>query len=125
MKPILYIIEDDQTLSSIYQEAFEKIGFSTIAIRNGQDAISTFSQKLKKRPKAILLDLHLPDVSGREILNFLRNDTSYDLVKIVVISADSLQLRLPEIQKKSNYTVLKPLRYAKLLELGTSILQAD
>ena len=44
-------------------------------------------------PQLILLDLHLPDVSGREVLAELRADKKTRDIPVVVISADATKPR--------------------------------
>jgi DNA-binding response OmpR family regulator len=40
-------------------------------------------------PDLILLDLHLPDISGEDVLRRLRSDTRTATTMIVVLSADA------------------------------------
>ncbi|MPY94530.1 MAG: response regulator [Acidimicrobiia bacterium] len=41
------------------------------------------------RPAVVLLDLHLPDVSGQEVLQRLREDPTTATIPVVILSADA------------------------------------
>jgi CheY-like chemotaxis protein len=43
------------------------------------------------RPAVVLLDLHLPDMTGDEILQMLREDPETSAIPVVIISADATQ----------------------------------
>jgi CheY-like chemotaxis protein len=43
----------------------------------------------RHRPVLVLLDLHLPDIGGDEVLRSLRSDPELAAVPVVVISADA------------------------------------
>jgi CheY-like chemotaxis protein len=43
----------------------------------------------EKKPDLILLDLHLPDIPGHEVLDRLRADPATANIPVVVISADA------------------------------------
>jgi DNA-binding response OmpR family regulator len=47
-----------------------------------QEFRSTFTYE----PRLILLDLNIPEISGREILQTLRKDSAFDNVKVIVMS---------------------------------------
>ena len=44
---------------------------------------------LETRPDLILLDLHLPDMSGEEVLRRLRAEQSTHAIPVVIVSADA------------------------------------
>ena len=42
-----------------------------------------------KRPHLILLDMHLPDISGLELLRHLKADPATAAIPVIVVSADA------------------------------------
>jgi len=42
-----------------------------------------------RRPDVILLDMHLPDISGMELLRHLKSDRSTSVIPVVIVSADA------------------------------------
>jgi CheY-like chemotaxis protein/HPt (histidine-containing phosphotransfer) domain-containing protein len=68
-----------------------------------------------ERPELILLDLHLPDASGREFLGRLRSDPATSGTAVVVVSADSRPTSLEGLGVRECLT--KPVDIGRLLEL--------
>ncbi len=81
MKSIL-LIEDDSFLSNIYVIKLEEAGFEVDTLLEGERAIETIKNK---KPDLILLDIVLPDISGWEILEKIKNDSEIKS-KVIIIS---------------------------------------
>jgi CheY-like chemotaxis protein len=70
------------------------------------------------RPDLILLDLHLPDMSGEEVLHQLREDPRTDDIAVVVISADATPGQVSRLIAAGALTYLtKPLDVRRFLEV--------
>jgi CheY-like chemotaxis protein len=75
------------------------------------------------RPDVILLDLHLPDIQGDEVLRRLRQNPDTRLIPVVVISADAMPAQIKRILDAGARAYLtKPIEIAKLLALVDEIL---
>jgi CheY-like chemotaxis protein len=77
----------------------------------------------QRRPDLVLLDLHLPDMGGEEVLERLRARPSTASVPVVILSADATtapQRRLLAAGAHSYLT--KPIAISKLLATIDSIL---
>jgi PAS domain S-box-containing protein len=69
-------------------------------------------------PDLILLDLHLPDVNGREVLDQLKRDPATATIPVVVLSADANPARLARLGAAGAAGYLsKPIDAASLLEV--------
>ena len=77
------IIEDDVDLSNLFQMALGLDSISAEICRDGRDAIEII-EKLK--PQVILLDMHLPHVSGATIFAYLKEKCPE--IAALVITAD-------------------------------------
>lgn len=83
---ILYI-EDNLTNLSLVEAVLEsKPRWKTISALRGEAGIELARQR---KPDLILLDLHLPDLPGNEVLDRLRADPSTADIPVVIISADA------------------------------------
>ena len=83
---ILYI-EDNVTNLTLVETLFEtRPSWTTIPALRGRAGLDL---ALEHRPALILLDLHLPDVPGEEVLRELRADARTAAIPVVVISADA------------------------------------
>jgi signal transduction histidine kinase/CheY-like chemotaxis protein len=71
----------------------------------------------ERRPDLILLDLHLPDVPGEELLERLRKDQATATIPIVVLSADARRERAPLLAAGASAFLTKPIGVRRLLEV--------
>lgn len=79
----ILIVDDDETLSSVFETALQQNSFQTILSLNGKDGID--KARLEK-PDLILLDQVLPDISGNEVLKTLKMDTQTQNIPILILS---------------------------------------
>jgi CheY-like chemotaxis protein len=89
-------IEDNPSNLKVVERAFEHLP-SVLLIpatrgRAGLDLIRTH------RPDLVLLDLHLPDVSGAEVLGQLKRDHSTAPIPVVVVSADATPRQVERLE---------------------------
>jgi PAS domain S-box-containing protein len=78
------------------------------------------------RPDLILLDLHLPDVPGEEVMTFLRQDTVCRNIPVVVLSADATPSQIDRLIAAGAYAYLtKPLDLKRFLALLDEVLDLE
>jgi PleD family two-component response regulator len=68
-EPVALIVEDDAKLADIFSSAVRAAGFVTVVAENGRTALTLLQSQT---PALIVLDLHLPDVPGAEVLTFIK-----------------------------------------------------
>ena len=75
------------------------------------------------RPDLILLDLHLPDISGEDVLQGLRQVPELHEIPVIVISADATRGRIERLLSMGVVDYLpKPLDIKRFLQLLDSCL---
>jgi len=117
-KPLALIIEDDSDLSEIFSVTLRSGGFETEIIRDGQLALDRLAGT---PPALILLDLHLPRVTGATILQNIRANERFAKTAVIVASADA---RLAEeMHVQADLVLLKPVSIDQLRELAQRMLQ--
>jgi len=82
---VVLIIEDDPAFASIMLEAARAQGFKGIVTARGGEAIELARQH---RISAITLDLKLPDIDGRRVLNRLKDDSATRHIPVLIASAE-------------------------------------
>ena len=85
MKTIL-LIEDDPTISLIYQTQFQKAGFQVVTADTGEAGLFALNTS---RPNLVILDLMLPKTNGVEILKRIRADVDLASLPVFVLTAVS------------------------------------
>jgi DNA-binding response OmpR family regulator len=110
------IVEDDNDLAIIFAMALQEAGFETQIIRAGDTALMWLSSST---PDIVVLDLHLPRVSGDAILEQIRADARLDNTKVIITTADP---RMAEaIGDKADLVLLKPVAFGQLRDLAARL----
>ncbi len=79
----------------------------------------------RHRPDLILLDIHLPDMPGNELLHRLRSDPELCDVPVIAVSADATPTRIRRVQRLGVHAYLtKPLNVGALLNHVDTIARA-
>jgi CheY-like chemotaxis protein len=72
----------------------------------------------RHRPDLILLDVHLPDMKGDEVLALLRAEPALSDIPVVVISADATAHRIDRLLSAgASAYVTKPIDVDQLLQI--------
>jgi CheY-like chemotaxis protein len=83
---LLYIEDNLANLSLVETILFARPGWRVLPALQGQLGVELAREH---RPEVILLDLHLPDIPGAEVLRRLRADARTADLPIVIVSADA------------------------------------
>ena len=68
MKSML-IVEDDRDLANLFKIVMEMVGFTVQMIHDGRQGLEALNDQ--SLPDVVILDMHLPNVSGEEIYAML------------------------------------------------------
>ena len=111
------VIEDDPDAAFIYTQALRDNGYEVEHIAHGEEA----ARKLKNlAPDIILLDLHLPAVSGVTLLQQIRSSKHLEKTPVVLVTADNRTA--DSIEDAAEMVLLKPATYTQVKELIKRIL---
>jgi DNA-binding response OmpR family regulator len=110
------IVEDETDLAIIFSKALQEAGFETQIVRAGDTALMWLSSTT---PQIVVLDLHLPRVSGEEVLEQIRADERLANTKIIIATADP---RMAEtLQDRADLVLLKPIGFSQLRDLAARL----
>jgi CheY-like chemotaxis protein len=88
-----------------------------VTLIHAGDGTTGLSIARSRRPDAIFLDLHLPDIGGEEVLRLLWNDRELREIPVVVLSADATPAQMRRLLASGARAYLtKPLELARVLE---------
>lgn len=79
------IIEDDADMGMIFSAAMQQAGYAPEVATDGQLALERLAEEV---PALIILDLHLPTISGPQILAHIRQDGRLQNVPVIIATAD-------------------------------------
>ncbi len=107
------IVEDDPILGDAFRETLSFAGLQTQLVQDGKTALSVLAGDT---PDLVILDLHLPEVSGPEIFEHIRRDQRLASTRVVIISADAS--RAERLRGRADLILCKPVGFSELLRLA-------
>ena len=107
---IMLIIDDEERVSRVLAQYFTIKGYQVTTFTSGEDAL-TQAETLK--PQVILLDLMMPDMSGFEVLQRLKQ--RHPQWPVVIVSATDRQEAEPRaLQLGADAFLTKPVDFSTL-----------
>ena len=116
------IIEDDEDLADIFAEALRGVGFEVEHIADGRIAQARLENGVP--PFLVLLDMHLPHVSGGDLLtNIIRKEERFAKTIVIVTTADA---RMGETYSEmADFVMIKPISFVQLRDLTSRLKPKD
>ncbi len=115
--PCLLVVDDDPQITALLRIVLRRGGYDIRASHSGAEALDLAR---RERPDAVLLDLHMPDVSGEDVLSCLKRDGSLCDVPVIVATGDT---DAPELSG-AFATLAKPFNVKRLYSTISSALGA-
>jgi signal transduction histidine kinase/serine phosphatase RsbU (regulator of sigma subunit) len=81
----ILVIDDNHTNCEVFQHMLEQEGYQVKTCLRGSAALTLLNQGY--RPHVILLDLMMPEMSGEEVLQFLKADMKKASIPVILITA--------------------------------------
>jgi DNA-binding response OmpR family regulator len=105
----IVLMEDDDMLSSIYDEALSRLGFSVGVAKTGKDGLRLIEEN---DPDLVILDIVMPDGDGFFVLKEIRKNPKSQDVPVIMHTnlfneadkAEALRLGAKEYVVKVNVT---------------------
>lgn len=111
-KPLALIVEDNIDLAAILASALQTSGFEIETIHDGAKALARLAEIT---PALVILDLHLPHLSGTNVLRQIQTDRRLLNTRVVIATADAAMA--DELRDKADLVLLKPVSIAQIREL--------
>jgi len=121
-KPLLLIVEDDESITLSLKVFFEGRGYDVINASTGENGLSI---ALKEIPDTVILDLRLPDIYGIEILKAIKRD--YPEISVIIMTGyGEIEEAVKAMKLGAEYFFEKPIdmdELAVIVEKSLSIKQ--
>jgi two-component system cell cycle response regulator DivK len=82
------IVEDNELNMKLFHDLLDAHGYRTIQTRNGLDALLLAR---RHRPDLVLMDIQLPEVSGLEVVKWLKDDDELRAIPIIAVTAFAMK----------------------------------
>ncbi|HEY5219878.1 MAG TPA: sigma-54 dependent transcriptional regulator [Gemmatimonadaceae bacterium] len=106
--PTVLIVDDEQDITSFLGAFFERSGHQVLKAYTGEEAVSLIKQR---RPDLVLLDLRLPDITGFEVLERVKQENP---VVIMITGHGDVSLAVRAMQAGAESFLTKPIELAHL-----------
>ena len=116
----LLIIEDDKSLTTLYQQILLHNDLTHQIVHDGHQALDSLEEY---KPNVVLLDMHIPLVSGTEILHRIQGHPHCQDADIILASADSALCH--KWEHRVHKVFIKPFSISELITAIKELSTAD
>lgn len=111
--PAVWIVDDDDEMSHAVRLMLELLDCS---VETHRDARSAARRLLAgERPELMVLDINMPEVSGIDLLEFLRMRPDLKRIPVVMLSSETTDVQVDEAMKLgADAFVFKPVTIEEL-----------
>src|SRR6202050_3153186 len=88
MPKTMLIVEDNELNMKLFNDIVETRGHRIVQTRSGIEAVELAR---KHRPDLILMDIQLPEVSGLEVTQWLKDDEELRTIPVVAVTAFAMK----------------------------------
>jgi CheY-like chemotaxis protein len=132
LRPVIIYVEDNQGDAILLQEALQERApeVSLVVIEDGAKALHYFQIKARVRdippPHCILLDTHLPIVTGLQLLAFIRTAESYNDTPVYIFADEADYRVVSDVVRVSKESFLiKPAAWPGYLDLAELLMKSS
>ncbi len=118
----IIVVEDEQDAAEMFAEMMRVNGFRVLKSSGSATAMHMIT---RENPAAIILDIMMPDVSGLEVLRFMRREPKLANIPVIVVSAKSMPSDIQTgLDAGASAYLTKPVGYLDLKEAVEKVLGA-
>jgi DNA-binding response OmpR family regulator len=116
----IIVVEDEQEAAEMFAEMMRVNGFRVLKSSGSATAMNLIRLE---NPAAIILDIMMPDVSGLEVLRFMRREPKLANIPVIVVSAKSMPSDIQTgLDAGASAYLTKPVGYLDLKEAVEKVL---
>lgn len=115
--PFALVVEDDLRVAELFQRALQDAGYQAEILESGHKAQARL---VFTSPDLILLDLHLPNLSGEVVLRQVRGQQRFGRTRVLIATGDREAAQ--RYAGLADQVLLKPVGYEQLRQLAEQYL---
>jgi two-component system cell cycle response regulator DivK len=82
------IVEDNDLNMKLFNDLLVAHGYGTLQTKNGVEALALARQH---RPDLILMDIQLPEVSGLQVTQWIKEDDELRMIPVIAVTAFAMK----------------------------------
>ena len=111
----VWIVDDDQEMAKAMRMMLELLDCQTTSFLSARSAAQTLLTG--ERPDVLILDINMPEVSGLDLLEFLRRRPEWKNLPVVMLSSEAADVTVDEaMELGADGYVMKPVSLEELDE---------
>ena len=108
----ILIVEDEPDTAEMFAEMIRLSGYRVLKCYGGASAMHMLMQE---KPDAMILDIMMPDVSGLEVLRYIRREPRLEKIPVIIVSAKSLPSDIKKgMDAGASMYLAKPVAFSEL-----------
>ncbi|MCI0465420.1 MAG: response regulator [Beijerinckiaceae bacterium] len=120
MQKCILIVEDNELNMKLFNDLLEAHGYRTLQTRDGRGALELTRNH---KPDLILMDIQLPEVSGLQVTQWIKEDENLRHIPVIAVTAFAMKGDEERIRQGGCEAYLsKPISIVKFLETVRSYL---
>jgi DNA-binding response OmpR family regulator len=121
LQKTVMIIEDEPDAAEMFAEMMRVNGFRVLKMFSSAPAIPMIAQE---KPDVIILDIMMPDISGLEVLRYMRRNSDLSSIPVIVVSAKSMPSDIKTgLEAGASLYLTKPVGFLDLKQAVEQVLQ--
>lgn len=113
MDKLILLVDDEHDFAVTCSKRLTHAGYGVISAASGAVAIDMLH---RQTPDLILLDMHMPNMSGMEVCNNLKKDSALRNIPVIFITADSTEIESKVKVCGAQDYILKPYATKEFLD---------
>jgi two-component system chemotaxis response regulator CheY len=118
----ILVVEDSSTMRSLVVSALEALG-GTIRVTEAASGFEALRALPRDHYDLIVTDINMPDINGLELVSFVKGNTAYRAIPLVIISTEGSERdRLRGLELGADAYLVKPFEPDDLLRTARELL---
>ena len=108
------IVEDNELNMKLFNDLLDAHGYGTVQTRSGKEAIPLAREH---QPDLILMDIQLPEVSGLDVIKWIKADDDLAAIPVIAVTAFAMKGDEERIRQGGcNAYISKPISVMSFME---------
>jgi len=115
------VVEDNPLNLILFRDLLENRGYKVLQARDGTDGLRLARTH---RPELIILDIHLPEISGLEVMKWIKQDDALKTIPIIAVTAFAMKGDEEKIREGGcDVYIAKPISVVNFLKIVQQFLE--
>lgn len=109
----VWIVDDDEEMARAVGLMFKLLGYSATAFLSARSAVQTLLTG--KKPELMIVDINMPEVSGLDLIEFLRRRPEWKALPMIMLSSEASDMMVEHAMSAGADTyITKPVTIEEL-----------